>query len=73
MSRNRHATNATLYNNQKDTSNDNRTNGHAKNHQLNTTIDFQSTRLVRGRTEWKRENLFQMADGRAEQNRMAFS
>jgi hypothetical protein len=64
--------NATLFNNQQNTSDDGKTNRHATNQQLNTTIDLHSPSLFQGRTEWRRENPFRMADGGAERNGMAF-
>jgi hypothetical protein len=56
--------NTTPYNNQQNTSNDDKTNGHAKNQQPNTASDLHPACLFRGRTEWRRKNLFQMVDSR---------
>jgi hypothetical protein len=65
--------NTTPCNNLHNTSNDDKTNRHTKKSQLNTTINLHPEHLFRGRMELRRKNLLWMADGRAEQNGMAFS
>ncbi len=40
---------------------------------LDTTINLHPKLLFRGRTELRRKNPFQIADGGAKQNRMVFS
>ncbi len=47
--------------------------GMQNNQQLNTAINLHRACLFRGRTEWRKKNLFRMADGGAERNGMVFS